>query len=894
MAKVRNSRAARSALLCCTSALALAIPLVAQAQDGAPSATSEVTITGTRVRGTAPVGSAVTAVDRDQIELSTNVTIDRLLQEIPQVYDLGVSENSRGQAGGNGNIVYGNSVNLRGIGPYATLVLVDGRRVVNNSRSVDPSILPTLGVQRIEVVADGASAIYGSDAIAGVVNVIPRRNLDGAEVLGRYGFSEKDGFDEWQVGAAFGKVWDRGQFMVAYEHIDRSNLSGNDRKFFTSDQRAFGGADYRVTQCNPGTITLADNTTYAIPAGGLTQANAGSLVAGTTNLCNDLVGQDLFPSQKYDTLNSTFTFDVTDRFRIVADGFYSKRSFVRNPGFPSATLNVPNTNAFFVTPPGFTDTSYRIGYNFMKDLPRNTSSGSAKNWQITPGIEVDLPYGWQAKASLSYGKNDDQSNSYSGINNGALNAALASSDPALAFDPYGLQRTSPSVLDAIANQIFIAPTLNRFVGYQASANGPLFHIPGGDIELAVGYEGQRIKTQLGLARGAPDTPVSFRDFSRHVDSVYAELLVPIVGSDNAMTGIQKLDLNVAIRYDSYSDVGHTTNPKFGVSWMPTPDITLRGSYGTSFRAPLISQIYGNSNAIYGQNYQDPNGGPPILGFAQSGPNLNLGPETATTWSMGADWEPANDFKLSATYFSVNYKNQVETYLSDLSILSRESEFAGTGIILRGQDAADRVTQLIADGLRVVGALPGGDPANVTLYVDGRNNNLGRSITRGIDFNATYRLDADDMGVFTFNAGGTYLTSYKVAISATAPLVDHLNEIYKPLRFRARASVVWEKGPLRARILAHYVGSYKNTAITPSEKVSAYTPIDFSLFWHVGDLNSSDFFKSGATIGLEIQNVFDSGPPYVNVAPSGNGGGGYDPSAASPIGRLFAVSVRKRF
>ena len=111
-----------------------------------------------------------------------------MVKEIPQNFDLGVSENSRGQSGGSGNIVYGNTVNLRGIGPYATLVLIDGHRVTSNSRSVDPSILPSLGVERVEVVADGASAIYGSDAVAGVVNIIPRRNFERRRSDGAQGF----------------------------------------------------------------------------------------------------------------------------------------------------------------------------------------------------------------------------------------------------------------------------------------------------------------------------------------------------------------------------------------------------------------------------------------------------------------------------------------------------------------------------------------------------------------------------------------------------------------------------------------------------------------------------------------------------------------------------------
>ena len=168
-----TNRSARTILNIGSSALALALPVAAQAQDAPQEAAeeaaptnSEIIVTGSRVRGEAPVGAAVTALGRKDIETSSAVTVDRMIREVPQVFDLGVSENSRGQSGGSGNITYGNSVNLRGIGPYATLIIVDGHRVTNNSRSIDPSTIPSLGVERIEIIADGASAIYGSDAVA--------------------------------------------------------------------------------------------------------------------------------------------------------------------------------------------------------------------------------------------------------------------------------------------------------------------------------------------------------------------------------------------------------------------------------------------------------------------------------------------------------------------------------------------------------------------------------------------------------------------------------------------------------------------------------------------------------------------------------------------------------
>ncbi|PSJ40929.1 TonB-dependent receptor [Sphingomonas deserti] len=874
----------------------------AQAAEQAPSTADEgpapagadvvtdqpgIVITGSRVRGAAPVGSTVTLLGREDIVQSGQVTIDRAIKELPQVFDLGVSENSRGQSGGSGNIVYGNSINLRGIGPNATLIIVDGHRVVNNGRSTDPSILPTLGVERVEIVADGASAIYGSDAVAGVVNLIPRRNLDGVEAFARAGVSDDGAYHEYSFGAAAGIKFSRGQAMIAYEHVERTNLNGDDRSFFRSNQTASGGRDYSVTRCAPGTIR-AGGISYAIPAGGVTQAGAAGLVPGTSNRCDDLQGQDLVPAQSYDSVNGTFTFEVTDWLTLFADGFYSRREFERNPAYGNATLNVPQTNAFFVRPPGFTGTSYSLDYNFRNDAPRNFNFGHGESWQVTPGVRIKLPHEWQFEALVGHGKTDDDAVQLTGVGNAALNAALASSDPATAFDPYGLGRTRPETLARIFNQISYSPTVGHFTGYEARLNGSLFHLPGGDVRAAFGYEGQEFTIDLGRAVGNPGTPVVFRTFDRRVDSGYAELLVPIFGQENETAGFRRLEINAAVRYDRYSDVGDTTNPKIGVSWSPFEGMTLRGSYGTSFRAPTLPQIYGNSNQLFVQNYQNPAGGAPIVGVAQSGGNLDLRPETAETWSIGADFEPVDRLRLSLTYFNVDYRNQVIALLSDLAVLTRLSQFDGTGLILQGTPAGQRVAQLIADGLPVAGALPGGSPLNVNVFVDGRSQNLGSSVTKGIDFQANYSLPTASAGTFRVNVSGTYLTGFETGQTPTAPIIDQLNQIFQPLRFKARASLGWEKGPFTAMIRATHLNGYKNTAITPNERVKSYTPVDLNLSWQVGD------DAKPMTFGIEVRNLFDTKPPYVNLAPSVNGSGGYDATTTDPIGRLFAASVRKTF
>lgn len=893
-------RSARAILNMGCSVLALALPIAVQAQDMPQEAAEEapadsaIIVTGSRVRGTAPVGATVTALGRKEIETSTAVTVDRMIREVPQVFDLGVSENSRGQSGGSGNITYGNSVNLRGIGPYATLILVDGHRVTNNSRSIDPSTIPSLGVERIEIIADGASAIYGSDAVAGVVNIIPRRSLDGGEVFARAGISSRGDFHETTLGAALGKVFDRGQIMVAYEHVERSNLSGDDRNFFTSDQRAFGGADYRIARCSPGNIN-ANGTTYAIPDRGVTQATALQLNAGTLNTCDELTNQDLIPRQKYDSVNSTGRFALTDWLDVFYDGFYSKRSFYRTSAFSNARLTVPQTNAFFVRPAGFTGTSYTLDYNFENDLPTNDSEGFARSWQITPGIKVKLPANWEAEALFGYGKTNDFSGSYFGVNNAALNAALASSNPATAFDPYNLGRTSQAVLGTIANQIFLAPTNGRLRTYEGRINGTLLALPGGEVKLAAGYERQDFKVALGSARGAPTNPIVFRNFGRKVDSFYAEVFVPVFGPENAMGGFQRLEFNAAVRHDKYSDVGGTTNPKFGVNWTPVDGVKLRGSYGTSFRAPTIPEIYGNSNNIFGQSYQNPAGGAPLQGYALSGPNLDLKPETATSWSVGIDIDPTPSLHFGLTYWDVNYKNQVLANLSNLAILGTESQYAGTGIVLRGTAAATRVQELLAQGVTLAGgSFPGGSAANVTLFVDGRSQNLGVSITRGIDFVGSWRTDLGAEDALSFNLSGTYLTKYDVALTPSAPLIDRRNFIFNPLKFRARASVTWDHGPMSARVMATHVGSYFNNLTKDGQNVGSYTPVELGLTYRIGDRQGTGFFDKGMTLGLEVRNVFDVDPPYVNLAPSGNGSGGYDASASDPIGRFFAVSVRKSF
>jgi iron complex outermembrane receptor protein len=884
----------------CIAVLALLSQATAQAQltDAAKAEKAEdkeqlqtVVITGSRIRGTVPVGAVVNAVTREDIETSGATTTAQLVQQLPQVFNLGVSENSRGQTGGSQNITYGSAINLRGIGPFATLVLINGHRSVGQgtvAAAVDPSILPSLALERVEIVADGASALYGSDAIAGVANLIMRRNERGAQAYARFGFG--DSYHERQVGGLWGNKWSGGQATITFENTLRSALNGRDRDFFTGDLTSRGGGDFRATQCSPGNIVIA-GVTYPIPAGGVTQANAASLVPGAANKCDNIRYADLMPRQERNSLAFTFNQKLSDTVSIYADGLASRREYEIRPQATASTLNVPATNPFYVRPPGApAGTSETVAYSFANELPQNTNRGKSTTLQGTVGVDVKVFGDWTAGAMLTRGDNRDINRNTRGLNNAAVGPALADTNPATALNVFG-GKNNPATLEAISNQVDFAPGDTTFDNVVLKADGSLFELPGGKLRAAVGLEWQQVKSVGGQTRGPATNPTKFEvELNRTVKSAYAELLVPLVGERNELPGVRRLALSLAARTDRYSDVGSTSNPKIGVTWEPVKDFSLRGSYGESFRAPGLTQVTpftnGGRGGLFVQNYSDPtNGGALRVGVALSGPNPGLTPETSKTRTLGLDWQPVSGTKLSLTWFDIAYNNQVVSYLSDLTILNREASFAGTPVIQRNPSAAT-VAQIIATYPLSAGVLP----TTWTLFADGRNYNLGRSQTNGVDFQATSRLSTQRMGDFLLGLNGTVLTKYKVAQTPAGAMVDQLNNIYNPLKFKARAMLGWAMGPWQTNVTLTHLNAYNNNLTTPVQKVSASNTIDARVAYAF----ESDGLLKDATVAIGAVNLFDKKPPFVNVAQSPNGGGGFDPTLTSPIGRIISISLDKRF
>jgi len=889
-ARIELARSIRLALL---TAAGVATPLVALAQEpaAAPAANlDEIVVTGSRIRGSQPVGSPVTEVSREDIELQSPLSTSALVQRLPQVFNLGVSENSRGQSGGSGNITYGSAINLRGIGPYSTLTLLDGHRAVPQGTTgfaVDPSIVPTLALERVEVVADGASAIYGSDAIAGVVNLIPRRDFEGLEV--RVRGAQADEYDEQQYGLIGGLNWESGRGMLAYEHSYHSNLNGIDRDYFRGDQTSRGGRDFRVVQCNPGNIVVA-GVSYAIPAAGITPATAGQLTPNTTNRCDNAQYQDLLPEQERDSVMGTFDQQFADgRIEMFADAFWSKRTFHNQVGDQAAALTVRNVNPYFVRPVGSTVTSETVNYSFGSQLPSNDTEGFSEAYQATVGGRFVVAGSWNLEALYSYGHDEERSTSQYGIDNAALNAALARTDPATALNPFSTQPNNAAALANLATQLFIAPGDTHFRGWELKFDGALATLPGGEMRAAFGYEGQRLSSESGLITGTWERPVYaitprvYRD----IQSLYAEFMIPLFSAENGRAGLRELTLDLAVRQDKYSDLedGSTVNPKYAVNWVPLDSLKFRATYGESFRAPTFAQIYGNSSALYVQNYSDPTrGGAITQGITLSGGNLELEPETAATYTFGVDFTPTDNSRISLTYFHIDYEKQITSYLSDLTILNRESQFAGTGIIVRNPDPAFVAALVSTKPIR--GVLP--NP--VTLYVDGRTNNLGTTIAAGYDFTAEYTLDAGSAGEFGFGLMTTYFSTYDVAITPAADRIDQLNTIYNPLEFKARADVTWHRGGFSGALFVTHLGPYDNNLVNPLQEVDSKTTFDLNLQYTFGGSG----FTEGLSIGLDAVNLLDEDPPYVNIAQSPNGGGGFDPTLNNPVGRIVGLTLRKKW
>lgn len=867
----------------------------------------EVIVTGTLLQHAAPMTSSVISLDQSALNATGGNTIIEQLQTLPQVDNLGVSEASRTGTGGATNINYGTSINIRGLSPFATLTLLDGHRVPpagTSGSTVDPNSFPSIMVQRIDIVANGASAIYGSDAIAGVANIILRRNVHGAEVRARYGWA--NGYSERSIGVLVGHNWGSGQISIGYENDFHSALSGLDRSFFRSNQTAFGGPNYDATGCNPGNIQIG-STTYAIPAGGVTPATANLLVPGTLNRCDVARYHDILPRVEHNDVALTLDQRINSMISLYADATYAHRTILIRGAQSTGNLLVPTTNAFFVAPPGATlspcspapgaPNCEQVDYWFGPDAGLQTySPGFSTNYQGTLGFNIKLGHGWLLNINGTAGRDHDQSMTPNELNNGALAGALASNSPATAFNVFG-GANSPSVVSGIFNSLFFAPGWSGEQDAEAKVSGPLFHMWGGAARAAVGGQWRHDDLTYGINNGPPGHQLVIRrTLNRHSKGVYAEVLLPFVGEQNAVSGVQSLDLDAAFRYEDYSDFGTTTNPKISIQWKPIKSLAISGTYGTSFRAPLLSELVGPLNGVFVQTYSDPlSPTGSSVGYTLGGGNTSLKPETATTYTIGVKYHPNPRARVSIDYFDIDYKNQISSYLADLTILQQTAQLGS--LVTRCPSTA--CTALVDQYILGVGPNATPEPvfgpilANPSVFVNGLELNLGKTRAAGFDFQGEYALPVSGYGIWSVGLSGSVFTRYDVRFTPTGATFNEKNVIGFPPGLRMRGNLGWTYGAWDATLFINFVNSYKNTETTPTQTVDSYTTLDLHAAYHFG-LQFQSKWAQGASVSLNVLNLANSSPPYVDIPISVNGGGGFDPNVANPVGRLVSLQIDKKF
>jgi iron complex outermembrane receptor protein len=624
----------------CAAALAglmfAGVPALAQEApaDSAPAADSRngdsnegdaIVVTGTLIRGIAPTGTNVIGMNRDQILSTGAASSADVLAQIPQLSFFGSVPRANQDAGS--PIFYPNLRNLGAGGGQDTLVMINGHRLVGQgilASTVDPTVIPPAILERVDIIPDGGSSIYGSDAIGGVINFVTRKRFDGVEAGSHYGVADQ--YHAFDADLTVGKDWGSGSLYAAYAYARHSNLSGADRDYATSNHLVEGGSDLRSTSCTLANITIGA-TSYALPG----------RVAGTLNRCDDPKAIDIYPEETRHSAFVSLVQQLSGSLEFSATAYWSRRDTVVHTAQSTTSGTITAANPYFA--PIGAEASHNVAFSYASVFgPSNITNQRFDSYGSTQSLNWDVGGGWQIRALSNFGRSESVIHEDL-INAVAAASALTGTSTATALNPYNLSATNPAVLAGIENYENYSLGIQEIAEGRIVADGTLFALPGGGVRLAVGAEyhyNNLLQRQISGVRGTR-IGGSRTYSSRTVKSVFGELLVPLFGADNGMPGLRSLQLSGSVRYDDYNDVGGTTNPKVGVTWEPFDDLKIRGNYGTSFHAPGLESV-----SPLGQQAQVLPISPfrpvtsPITDLFRptvilAGGNPDLQPETADTW-----------------------------------------------------------------------------------------------------------------------------------------------------------------------------------------------------------------------------------------------------------------------
>ncbi len=846
-----------------------------------------IRVTGTNLRGESPVGEHVLEFDRQAIDASGAPTVSDWLRTLPQVFGGGPTQDTRNigpEAPTNSG--YGTGINLRGLGARATLVLINGRRVAPGGTAgafVDVSNIPLSAVERIDVLPDSASALYGADAVGGVVNFIMRENFTGSETTLSSGTGTQNSLRSYLFSQTLGKKSEEASGLLCVEFYRRDALPADKRKYAVSDLTAFGGGNFDTQFTHPGNL-LAAGVIYALPKDqDGTHLSPAALVPGTFNLQNKYQDADILPAQKRWSLYTSGRQNLSDRLSVFSDILYSDRDAIERLGDPISAVQVPSSNPFYVNPTGGTD-PVLVYYNFVRDLGAKTTEVTVKSTNATFGVDFDAGAAWKLSAYGGYAREHENENASGLINIAAAEVALADPNPATALNPFGdAYHNNPQTLKTLTSRYRYAMD-SQLKTADVTADGPIRQLPGGAMKLALGVDrrDQFFGSQTPASFIAPESVVNL---SRQTTAAFAEWVLPLFGTDNARPGLKKFELSAAARYENYSGFGHATTPKFSLLWAPTSGVALRSTWSKALRAPSLSDLDESQNIAVPQILPDarsPAG--QVVALIWSGKNADLREERANSWTAGLDFKPdaIQNLSIELTWFDITFKDRIQDAAFSADVLNNPRY---AGLVTFNPDPA-RIADICSHSMFFLGTQAGCLALGAQAIVDLRVHNVETLRTRGIDFNAKYEMPVH-YGNLNLALDGTYLLKYDLAEGNGSPETDLLNTQNNPINLRLRASVAWTGPRLGSTAFVNFSNKYRDTASQPSRRISSWTTLDAQIRYRLAGTG----WTTDTQIDLNVVNLFNRDPPFLNNQIVGIG---YDEENADPYGRLVSLQIRKNW
>ncbi len=742
----------------------------------------EFVITGTRIRGVNDQFSPVTRIGREEMDLAGYANLADVFDDLPQNFGGGVALDTG--TGSSSSGVGSVGVNLRGLGNEATLVLLNGRRLAPGGgfgSFVDISSIPASAIDRIEVVTDGASAIYGSDAIAGVVNIILRDDFHGAESRLNLSTITDGGGNTLKAAQTVGFSGARAHGLVSYEYSTEDELDASDKDF------AAGSPD----------------PTFLLP---FNQKHSAFASGGAA---------------------------LSDRVKISADGFYNDRK-----------SKVTQTTIFAQS---------------FQEVDVEQYGGAAS-------VNIRLFDDWEGDIVGTYSKSNF------------------------------LADTQSLHLGPNAGVLFESET--EIISIDASVGGSLFNISTESVRAVLGVHHRMESAEIFRFIKQTDRVSADIKKDRDVFAVYGEIYAPLVSRESAIPGVERLAVTFAARYEDYSDVGSSFDPKVGAVWTPFAGLNVRGSYGTSFRAPRLDQAIDDLSAVILGVLVDPlSPTGESTAIQLTGTTSDLDPEDAQTWSIGFDYEPPRfeSVQLRGTYFNIEYDGRIDSPTATFEFPSfRFASFGGVPI----RDPSPETVQSLVDSAAsffdlsdIFPSLGDLDLADVSVLLDERPQNISISNVEGIDLSANYSLYSG-IGEWVFSFNSTILTEFSQQFSVVSDTQDLLNTFDNPADLRLRGGVTWATQAMTSAFFVNHVGGYTDDeASSGPVTVDSWTTVDATVRFDMGDLFNGHG-PQDMSLSFSVLNMFNEDPPTIGVRATGIPI--YDAANADPAGRRFGVLLTKRW